>query len=63
MEYDSNYAPVTVRFDAAESYIKNDNIIKFTYDYGDGVIEERDAINPGHIYTKPGDYTVTLTVT
>lgn len=63
MEYDSNYAPVTVRFDASESYIKNDNIIKFTYNYGDGVSEDRDAINPWHQYTKAWDYTVGLTVT
>jgi hypothetical protein len=46
MEYDSNYAPVTVRFDASASFIKNDDIIKFIYDYGDGVTEERDSINP-----------------
>lgn len=63
MEYESNYAPVSVRFDASQSYIKNDNIIKFLYDYGDGISEERDAINPGHQYTKAWDYTVTLTVT
>lgn len=62
MEYDSNYAPVTVRFDASKSYIKNDDIIKFIYDYGDGESEERDSINPGHKYIKAGDYTVSLTV-
>ncbi len=52
MDYESNYAPVNVRFDASESYIKNDNIIKFIYDYGDGIVEERDAINPSHLYSK-----------
>lgn len=62
MDYESNYAPVNVRFDASESYIKNDNIIKFIYDYGDGIQEERDAINPSHLYSKAGDYTVTLSV-
>ena len=62
MEYDSNYAPVTVRFDASKSFIKNDDIVKFIYDYGDGVIEERDAINPGHKYSEAWDYTVKLTV-
>lgn len=63
IEKDSNYAPVSVRFDASESYIKNDDIIKFIYDYGDGEKpEERDAINPWHRYTKAGDYTVKLTV-
>ncbi len=63
IEKDSNYAPVSVRFDSSKSYIKNDNIIKFTYDYGDGISEERDAINPGHKYAVAGDYTVKLTVT
>jgi len=37
--------------------------VKFEYDYGDGVVEVRDAINPGHKYTKAGDYTVKLTIT
>jgi microbial collagenase len=62
MEYNSNYAPVTVKFDASKSFIKNDDIIKFIYDYGDGESEERDSINPGHKYIKAGDYTVSLTV-
>ena len=62
IEHDSNYAPITVRFDASRSYIKNDDIVKFIYDYGDGVSEERDAINPWHIYKKAGDYNITLTV-
>lgn len=61
MELSNNYVPVTVRFDASESYIKNDDIVKFIYDYGDGIVEERDAINPGHRYTQAGDYTVKLT--
>lgn len=62
IENNSNYVPVTVRFDASKSFIKNDDIVKFIYDYGDGEIEERDAINPGHKYTQAGDYTVKLTV-
>lgn len=63
MEKETDYVPVTVRFDASKSYIKNDDIVKFEYDYGDGVVEIRDAINPGHKYTEAGDYTVKLTVT
>lgn len=62
MEYENNYAPVNVRFDASKSFIKNDDIVKFIYDYGDGIVEERDAINPGHVYKKAGDYNVKLTV-
>jgi len=46
IEKDTDYVPVTVRFDASRSFIKNDDIVKFEYDYGDGVTEIRDAINP-----------------
>lgn len=63
IEHNSIYVPVTVRFDASESFIKNDDIVKFIYDYWDGTKpEERDSIVPGHKYTKSGDYTVKLTV-
>lgn len=62
LEYPSNYAPVVVRFDASKSFIKNDDIVKFIYDYGNGVVEERDAINPGHRYKEAWDYTIKLTV-
>ena len=62
IEKPTDYVPVVVRFDASKSYIKNDDIVKFIYDYGDGTIEERDSINPGRKYTKPGDYEITLTV-
>ncbi len=62
LEYASNYAPVVVRFDASKSFIKNDDIIKFIYDYGNGVVEERDAINPWHRYREAWDYTIKLTV-
>lgn len=61
IDYPNNYVPITVRFDASKSYIKNDDIVKFIYDYGDGISEERDAINPGHKYTTAWDYTVILT--
>jgi len=61
-EYPSNYVPVTVRFDASASFIKNDDIVKFIYDYGDGIVEERDSINPWHRYSEPWNYIVKLTV-
>ncbi|MDD2871982.1 MAG: PKD domain-containing protein, partial [Candidatus Gracilibacteria bacterium] len=58
----STYVPITVAFDASKSQVKNENIEKFIWDYGDGVSEERDAIVPGHKYTTPGDYIVKLKV-
>lgn len=62
IEKENNYAPITVRFDASKSSVKNEDIVKFTWDYGDGITEERWSIVPGHKYTKSGDYTVKLTV-
>lgn len=62
IEKESDYVPVLVRFDASLSQVKNDDIVKFIYDYGDGVKEERDAINPWHLYTQAWDYIVKLTI-
>jgi hypothetical protein len=31
----SEYAPTIVSFDSSLSKVKNDNIVKFIYDYGD----------------------------
>ena len=59
---ESEYAPTTVRFDASRSRIKNGNIAKFIWDYGDGIIQEADAIIPAHRYSAPGEYDVVVTV-
>ncbi len=50
IEKPTQYVPVTVRFDASKSSVLGQDIVKFEYDYGDGISEERDAINEGHIY-------------
>lgn len=63
IEKDTQYVPVTVRFDASQSSVLGEDIVKFEYDYGDGITEERDAINEWHIYREPGEYDVTVTVT
>jgi PKD repeat protein len=60
---DSQYAPVIVSFDASRSQVKDENIVKFEWDYGDDETEITDSIVPGHKYGKPGDYEVKLTVT
>ena len=52
----SEYAPSVVKFDASKSIIKNEDIAKFVWDYGDGVIYEWDAIIPWHKYSLPGEY-------
>jgi len=46
IETDRQYAPATVSFDASLSFIRDDDIVKFIYDYGNGIVEERDSINP-----------------
>lgn len=58
----SEYAPATVQFDASNSKVKDDNIIKFIYDYWDGISEERDAKNSAHKYLKAWNYNVKLKV-
>ncbi len=62
IQKESDYVPVVVRFDASLSQVRDDNIVKFIYDYWDGIKEDRDAINPWHNYTKEGDYNIKLTV-
>jgi hypothetical protein len=37
---------VTVSLDASRSQVKNEDIVKFEWDYGDGITEIRDAIVP-----------------
>lgn len=58
----STYVPVIVWFDASKSQVKNENIEKFIWDYGDWFTEERDAIVIWHKYTTPGEYTIKLKV-
>ncbi|MCD5380698.1 PKD domain-containing protein [Candidatus Gracilibacteria bacterium] len=59
---ENNYVPTSVRFDASKSEVKGKNIEKFIYDYGDGFVEERDAINPAHKYTQAGEYNIKMRV-
>jgi len=57
-----NYVPIIVQFDASTSKVKDENIVKFTWDYWDNVIEERDSIVQWHKYTKAWNYEIKLTV-
>lgn len=59
---DSSYVPVTVSFDASKSQVKDEDIEKFIWDYGDGIIDEKDSIVQWHKYTVAGDYDVKLKV-
>ncbi|WP_162558723.1 PKD domain-containing protein [Robertkochia solimangrovi] len=57
--YTSN-APATISFDGSESE-GNNPITGYSWHFGDG--SNSSAMNPDHIYTTPGIYTVSLTVT
>lgn len=47
-------------FSGALSQIRDGNITKYTWDFGDGTVVQSRTVN--HTYTKAGLYTVTLTV-
>jgi len=58
----SEYVPVIIWFDASRSQVRDSNISKFIWDYGDWVKEERDAIVPWRRYSEAWDYDIKLTV-
>lgn len=58
----SEYAPVIVWFDASKSYVKDGNITKFIWDFGDGIKEEGDAVISWHRYLTDWEYNISLTV-
>ena len=62
IEKDSQYTPVVVRFDASKSQVKNEDIVKFIWDFGDWIITEWDWVVPGHKYNIPWDYDIKLKV-
>lgn len=50
-----------VSFNASSSYDKDGSIVSYEWDFGDGNNASGRVVN--HIYSQPGEYTVTLTVT
>ncbi|ASJ10001.1 hypothetical protein A3L12_01145 [Thermococcus sp. P6] len=51
----------TVTFNASSSYDPDGSIVNWTWGFGDGITASGKTVQ--HTYTKPGTYTVTLTVT
>ena len=58
----SDYVPVIVSFDGSESQVKDEDIVKFIWDFWDGIITEWDSVVPGHKYINPWDYDIKLKV-
>ncbi|HUW23186.1 MAG TPA: PKD domain-containing protein [bacterium] len=54
-------APLTVSFDGSQSTSPNGDIVSYEWDFGDGSTST--GMKTSHIFTSPGEYTVTLTVT
>jgi len=54
------YAPVTVLFDASDSYDPDGRIVSIIWDFGDGKTGTGSTIS--HTYAEPGNYTVELRI-
>ena len=50
-------------FDATASADPDGRVARYDWDFGDGTVLPNGGPTPSHIYTRPGTFTVTLTVT
>ncbi|MDH5763131.1 MAG: PKD domain-containing protein, partial [Nitrospinota bacterium] len=57
----SGPVPLTVAFDASTSTDAENNITSYAWNFGDGSVGV--DVTPSHVYTTPGTFTATLTVT
>lgn len=57
----SGPAPLTVVFDASMSHDPDGSITAYAWEFGDGLGDS--GLMVSHLYGKPGNYTVTLTIT
>jgi hypothetical protein len=57
----SGKAPMTVNFSGSKSFDPKQETISYAWNFGDG--NSSTATDPVHVYTVPGEYSVTLTVT
>lgn len=57
----SGKAPLSVNFDSSDSTDPDGSIVAYFWDFMDGSSSTK--ANPSHIFTEPGSYKVTLSVT
>lgn len=62
IEKDSEYAPVIVKLDWSKSQVKDDDIVKFLWDFWDWETDTRDSVVQWHKYSSAWDYTIKLTI-
>lgn len=55
-------APLTVNFDASESYDPDGHIVTYRWDFGDGNAKETPTATVQHVYTYPRSFIATVTV-
>jgi DNA-binding beta-propeller fold protein YncE len=56
-------AGAPTRFDASSAVDPDGSIVRYDWNFGDGTILLDGGPTPSHVYTTPGDYTVSLVVT
>jgi DNA-binding beta-propeller fold protein YncE len=56
-------AGLPTQFDASAAFDPDGSIVRYDWDFGDGTVVPDGGPTPSHVYTSPGDYTATLTVT
>lgn len=61
MDPETGVAPLDVKFDASESFVPDETITGFVWNFGDNSAEEFGGARAEHRFAKEGTYTISLT--